>query len=541
MFGMIYANGFCPFQTKDPMDFFHNREIRDTTSVVYNACWHMLVRSECKDSYFVFDKSSPHFFEILREFNMSVGAKNSAKADDVPVVYISLDRKLSANSKLGTGNYLLITADNIFTKNQVYPIMRVADFKISDYDLYFNQSKVAKISTNYSRDQREVMVQDILNVIVFVQLLHNVGMDKKNIPVLSGWRLLEGKNSSSAWLFKDSSALMRPLDLQMEDDQEDDREDDEEEKDADDSFETDFKAYFENHPDKNYKKIEDVVEYAMFSYFPELASRMDEMRKDAKRYGIKTDYDLFAGMFGRDSLPRDVKILHMLPMDLPKHIEEEQVFALLLCPNTIYVISVDPRFDGAHTSKLSWRDFADADLEIREDDQPVECILSWDNSSLEMSTSQEQSMIFQCIYVLHQAMKIHFEHIADNDYIIPKQREAVQNASGNKSNSGCFITSATFAALRGTDDGYELTMFRKFRDGFLASEPDGQELIESYYSIAPRVVNAIDARSNAELIYNDIYNSYLGKCLQYIESGRLMECKQLYIEMVNSLSKKYLS
>ena len=75
----------------------------------------------------------------------------------------------------------------------------------------------------------------------------------------------------------------------------------------------------------------------------------------------------------------------------------------------------------------------------------------------------------------------------------------------------------------------------------MANEPDGQALISDYYSIAPRIVNAIDARSDAETIYNDIYYSYLEKCLQHIESGELMQCKRLYVEMVNNLAKKYLA
>ena len=57
--------------------------------------------------------------------------------------------------------------------------------------------------------------------------------------------------------------------------------------------------------------------------------------------------------------------------------------------------------------------------------------------------------------------------------------------------SKCFITTATLKSTKGVDDGYELTTFRSFRDGWL--KQNYPHLIDEYYLIAPQIVDNIDA------------------------------------------------
>lgn len=113
-------------------------------------------------------------------------------------------------------------------------------------------------------------------------------------------------------------------------------------------------------------------------------------------------------------------------------------------------------------------------------------------------------------------------------------------SSSKTSSSGCFITTAVCSSLNKMDDCYELTTFRKFRDNWLANQPNGGTLINEYYVIAPKIVRSINQCSNAKEIYLRIFDSYLSECLACIEDGQFEKCRNIYIQMVRDLSKKYL-
>ncbi|EFM11069.1 stress protein [Paenibacillus curdlanolyticus YK9] len=111
--------------------------------------------------------------------------------------------------------------------------------------------------------------------------------------------------------------------------------------------------------------------------------------------------------------------------------------------------------------------------------------------------------------------------------------------SGSTSSS-CFITTAVCRSLGRADDGYELTAFRAFRDNWLSEQADGERLIQEYYSVAPIIVNHIDAEADRETIYSRIWNDYLEACLRAIENGSYQRCKDIYCGMVNDLKLRYL-
>ena len=115
-----------------------------------------------------------------------------------------------------------------------------------------------------------------------------------------------------------------------------------------------------------------------------------------------------------------------------------------------------------------------------------------------------------------------------------------KSAPSSKKSGGCFITTAVCENFGKPDNCYELTTFRKFRDGWLSSQPDGKNLIAEYYSIAPAIVNKINRLPDASKIYDDIREKYLAPCLKLIEQGNNQSCKRLYVEMVTSLKKKFL-
>lgn len=105
--------------------------------------------------------------------------------------------------------------------------------------------------------------------------------------------------------------------------------------------------------------------------------------------------------------------------------------------------------------------------------------------------------------------------------------------------SGCFITTAVCQMFGKTDDCYELTMFRHFRDAWLNGQPDGKTLISEYYAIAPAIVEKIDGSEYPDQIYQKIWELYLSPCLYYLENKQYEDCKNLYIEMVMKLKKRF--
>lgn len=119
--------------------------------------------------------------------------------------------------------------------------------------------------------------------------------------------------------------------------------------------------------------------------------------------------------------------------------------------------------------------------------------------------------------------------------------EAVNNLNALEKNNGCFITTATCSSLNKMDDCYELNMFRKFRDNWLSYQSDGESLINKYYQIAPCIVESINKNKESKKIYEEIWNRYLSICLSFIKSGENIKCKELYIEMVEELKRKYVS
>ena len=125
-------------------------------------------------------------------------------------------------------------------------------------------------------------------------------------------------------------------------------------------------------------------------------------------------------------------------------------------------------------------------------------------------------------------------------------RESESNANYNNNNNnnnngsgGCFITTAVCDSFGKVDDCYELTMFRNFRDNWLINQSDGKALIDEYYSTAPTIVDKINKLADSPQIYKTIWNEYLKPCLEFIEIGDNKKCKQLYIDMVATLKKRF--
>lgn len=120
------------------------------------------------------------------------------------------------------------------------------------------------------------------------------------------------------------------------------------------------------------------------------------------------------------------------------------------------------------------------------------------------------------------------------------RKELEKLNSGSTSSSSCFITTAVCDAMGLEDDSYELKAFRAFRDNWLANQADGERLIKEYYSVAPIIVDCINAKADWDTIYLRIWNDYLKECLLAIEKSNYQRCKEIYCGMINDLKCRYL-
>lgn len=104
----------------------------------------------------------------------------------------------------------------------------------------------------------------------------------------------------------------------------------------------------------------------------------------------------------------------------------------------------------------------------------------------------------------------------------------------------CYITTAVCRSRNQADDCYELNLLRDYRDTYLSATEEGKAVVEAYYDVAPTIVNRIDREQNSREIYEEIYQSYLKKCVGLIEADELEKCRGVYTDMVEELEKKYL-
>ena len=107
-----------------------------------------------------------------------------------------------------------------------------------------------------------------------------------------------------------------------------------------------------------------------------------------------------------------------------------------------------------------------------------------------------------------------------------------------KKNGCCFLTTACVEARGLPDDCEELSVLRDFRDSYLLSTENGTALVEHYYEIAPKIVEAIDQRGDSRSIYEGIYERIVD-CLDAVKSGRSDDAIEIYERMVLALQDRY--
>ena len=109
-----------------------------------------------------------------------------------------------------------------------------------------------------------------------------------------------------------------------------------------------------------------------------------------------------------------------------------------------------------------------------------------------------------------------------------------------KSDSSCFITTATCLALNKGDNCDELNELRLFRDKYIINDDsDGTALVEEYYRIGPILVKYIEKEVNPLSVYLMLWRNYIKPSYKLLNKRRYSEAKMKYISMVKMLCEKY--
>ncbi|MRR49380.1 MAG: hypothetical protein EG825_00455 [Rhodocyclaceae bacterium] len=102
---------------------------------------------------------------------------------------------------------------------------------------------------------------------------------------------------------------------------------------------------------------------------------------------------------------------------------------------------------------------------------------------------------------------------------------------------GCFLTEATMYGM-GIQDPAQLEqseplqVLRWFRDNVMARTPQGKNMIQQYYLMAPDVVEAVNRRPDAKQIYSQIYGQFIAPAVEAIKANQFPKALEIYAAMI---------
>ena len=107
------------------------------------------------------------------------------------------------------------------------------------------------------------------------------------------------------------------------------------------------------------------------------------------------------------------------------------------------------------------------------------------------------------------------------------------------SSSGCYVTTACVEHAGLRDDCRELQTMRKFRDGFVLSQPEGAALVGDYYRTAPLIVERIRRGRNAEAVFEALLTS-TRKVVALVDAGENAEALVMCKGQFKKLKEEYI-
>lgn len=120
----------------------------------------------------------------------------------------------------------------------------------------------------------------------------------------------------------------------------------------------------------------------------------------------------------------------------------------------------------------------------------------------------------------------------------PRCPRCSHTVPGRESSGGCFLTTACVEYAGLQDDCRYLQTMRKFRDDYIKVIPGGDELLNEYQKLAPKIVEHINNSQESNEVLDDLLAS-INKTVELIELGNNEEALNLCLRKFQSLKVKY--
>lgn len=155
------------------------------------------------------------------------------------------------------------------------------------------------------------------------------------------------------------------------------------------------------------------------------------------------------------------------------------------------------------------------------------------------------TFVFPAILTLENGKYTDLTDVISRKWSENFKNSPIQAADFDSLNKGfrrklCYITTAVCESIGRPENCYELNLIKDYRDQYLGSTPEGAELVNQYYDIAPTIVKRINKEADRREKYLFLWENYIRPCVRLIEQDQNVECRQKYTEMVELLKKEYL-
>jgi len=102
--------------------------------------------------------------------------------------------------------------------------------------------------------------------------------------------------------------------------------------------------------------------------------------------------------------------------------------------------------------------------------------------------------------------------------------------------SDCFLTTICVNHKGLDDDCFELNFLRHFRDEYVANTANGEQLIEAYYEMGPRIVKHINTHSHKAQILDAMYQDLIMPVIGQLKAGQQEAAKDYYVDYTLQLA-----
>ena len=114
------------------------------------------------------------------------------------------------------------------------------------------------------------------------------------------------------------------------------------------------------------------------------------------------------------------------------------------------------------------------------------------------------------------------------------------NSESHLNNSKrCYLTTIMCKLIGYEDNNYYLNTLRKFRDTFMKTNSEYQQLLAIYDIIGPQVSQKLESDPNGKEIANTFFNKYISNATMAIEANKNQSAINIYVAMTHALAEKY--